>query len=316
MGQYQFVSTVVATKRPLTERVQLIELTAIDEWKLPPFEAGAHVDVHLPSGTIRQYSLCSDPAIRNRYRIAVLRDERGRGGSTEIIDQVRQGDLLSLSLPRNLFPLDLRAKETVLVAGGIGITPMMSMIPVLQRAGRDFKLYFCTRDRGDTPFLQELDHLIRTGDAVLHHDNGEPELAINFKDLISRHGKNTHYYCCGPAGFLDAYLDATADLPKELVHLERFLPPPIEIRPAFTLKLLKSERTFEVREGESIAEALSRNGVKIKTGCLAGICGLCRVPYVSGKVVHRDHLMSEEERTKMLTTCVSGCDSKELVVDI
>ena len=240
MPNNHFVSTILVKKRLLTERVHLLELTDVDEWKLPPFTPGAHVDVHLPSGAIRQYSLCSDPSIANRYQIAVLRDPNGRGGSREVADGLKEGDEVLLSLPRNLFPLDLTAGRTVLIAGGIGITPMMSMIPELLRQGRPFTLHYCTRSIDDTPFAEQLLPLAKQGKVIFYHDNGDPDRGLKFDELVSKQKSDCHYYCCGPVGFLDGYLAATSHLPTHFVHLERFTASKDIFQVAFTLRLQKS----------------------------------------------------------------------------
>ena len=316
MPNYDYVSTIVAGKHQLTDRIVSFELTDLDCWKLPPFQAGAHIDVHLPSGAVRQYSLCSDPAVSHRYQIAVLRSENGRGGSKEIVDNLNVGDELPVSLPRNLFPLDISGRHSVLIAGGIGITPMMSMIPVLLRNERPFELHFCTRDMRSTPFLQEISDLTKSGRGFLYHDDGESSRGLNFDKLIERGSIDTHYYCCGPSSFLDAFLVATKHLPQQQIHFERFSANLDPFQPAFALRLQKSGRTFEVGKGESVAAALQRNGIKIMIGCGAGICGLCRVPVLAGEVVHRDFKLTTDDRKSYMTSCVSGCMSDVLVLDL
>jgi ferredoxin len=177
-------------------------------------------------------------------------------------------------------------------------------------------LHYCSRSIDDTPFAEQLLPLAKQGKVILHHDNGDPDRGLKFDQLVAEQTSDSHYYGCGPAGFLDAYLDATSHLQEQFVHFERFTASKNIFQAAFTLKLQKSNRSIEVGKGESIVDALEREGVKVMTGCLAGACGLCRVPYLSGDVVHRDFRLTGEDRKRELTACVSGCNSAELVLDL
>ncbi len=205
-----------------TPNIRTFELVASGEGELPPFTAGAHVIVHLPGGYERQYSLSGDPENKTRYRLGVLKLEDGRGGSRIFHEQIKAGDCLHVSLPRNHFGLDQAAVHFRFIAGGIGLTPFLSMIPVLEREGRAFHLDICTRARDDTPFLDELDKLVEQGVASFHHDGGNPQNGLQVEDSLREVDPGLHIYCCGPLGLMKAVRKTSRHWPRDNIHFELF----------------------------------------------------------------------------------------------
>lgn len=316
------VSTVVRSVQPETDRIKVYDLMDSEDWELPPFTPGAHIDVYLPGGYVRQYSLCGDPADRHRYRVAVLREPVGRGGSAAFHEHVSKGTVLPVSLPRNRFPLSPDATRHIFIAGGIGITPFMSMIPVLRSEKRDFYLHVCTRRRDDTPFLALLDQLADRGLAEFHHDGGDPSRGLNLTRLLAQPRDGEHVYCCGPVGLMDAVRKATATWAPGRVRFESFstVAQDHPVQPsavAYVVELARSGRKIEVAAGETMLTALRRNGIAILSGCEMGNCSTCRVRYLAGEPEHRDFVLSPEERQQFLTSCVSGSrDGKPIVLDL
>ena len=220
-----FRPLLVSRAEPAAQGIQLFELRAEDGAELPPFTAGAHIKVKTPSGHTRQYSLSNDPEERDRYVIAVKREDQGRGGSMSMVDQVKAGDRIEVAEPENLFELDPRARSFILVAGGIGITPMLAMARSLLAAGeRKFKLYYLSRDAATTAFLDELAEPELKPHVVVHHDHGDPSRSYDLWPVLEKPGSLTgqHVYCCGPRGLMDAVRDMTGHWPGSAVHFESF----------------------------------------------------------------------------------------------
>ncbi len=205
-----------------TPMIRSFELAAPGGGELPAFTAGAHVIVHLPGGYERQYSLSGDPADASRYRLGILKLENGRGGSATFHREINPGDRLNVSMPRNHFGLDDAARHFRLIAGGIGLTPFMSMVPILKREMRVFHLDICTRAREDTPFLNELDQLVSEGVATFHHDGGNPENGLQVEDSLREVDLSRHVYCCGPMGLMKAVRKTSRHWPRDNIHFELF----------------------------------------------------------------------------------------------
>lgn len=205
-----------------TPSIRVYELAGSDGFELPPFTAGAHIIIHLPGGFERQYSLCADPADTRQYRLGVLKLENGRGGSRSFHDNVKTGDTLSVSHPRNHFSLDEEAEHFRFIAGGIGLTPFISMVPVLLRQDRAFHLDICTRTREETPFLDTLDKLVEQGMATFHHDGGNPQDGLAVEDSLRDIDTTCHVYCCGPMGLMKAVRKSSRHWPRNNIHFELF----------------------------------------------------------------------------------------------
>lgn len=307
----------------LADDINAFEFVNAESDTLPAFTPGSHIDVHLPDGTIRQYSLCNASTERHRYVIAVLRDPRGRGGSMAMHDVLRAGQIVTISTPRNHFALSNTATRHLFIAGGIGITPIMSMIAELQRRGEAFHLHYCARTPQRTAFTRELCGLVASGVASIHYDGGDPSKGLDLGSALSRNPDGTHLYYCGPAGLMDAIEAASAHWPRDTVHCERFSGSGTPVRSAdddpgqpFEVELARSNKRFTVHPDETIVDALKRHGVDVDTSCCEGYCGTCMTRYLSGDPLHRDSVLDEEDREEFIMICCSRAKSASLVLDL
>ncbi|QSN64399.1 MULTISPECIES: PDR/VanB family oxidoreductase [unclassified Caballeronia] len=300
------------------------ELTSPVGHELPPFEAGAHIDIHLSNGAIRQYSLCNSPADRTRYVIAVLKDENGRGGSRAVHEAIRAGDIVKISQPRNHFALASDATKVILIAGGIGVTPLKAMAHELEARGVDFEMHYCARSPSAAAFSDELKAMHAAGRLSYHFDDGLANNQLDLRALLSQPEPGTHVYYCGPAGFMSACAEAASHWPKGTVHFEHFKAPEQPKRaPAETestegceVTIASTGQVLHVAPDQSLCDALSEAGVDVPTSCCAGLCATCKVRYLEGEVEHNDFILSDEEREEFLTVCVSRPVSKTLVLDL
>ncbi len=285
---------------------------------LPAFEAGAHLRVRTPGGFERKYSLANAPADRQSYEIAVLREGDGRGGSADLVDHLRCGDLLDVSEPRNDFSLAKSAAGYLFIAGGIGITPILSMIRHLASEGEArFKLVYLTRSVAQTAFARVLSEPALAARVTVHHDGGDPEEAFDLWPLLERPG-GRHLYCCGPAGLMSAVRDMTGHWPASSVHFEAFADATASrtTDEAFFVQLARSGARLEVPPGVSILEAMRAAGHDCPSSCESGSCGTCRTELLDGEVDHRDFVLAGEERTTHIMICVSrAATGSDLVID-
>jgi len=288
-------------------------------------EPGAHVDVHLPQGLVRQYSLLN-AGERHRYVIAVGLDARSRGGSAYVHGGLRPGERLMLGVPRNNFALDGSRAPAVLLAGGIGITPLWSMAQQLQRQGRRWTLYCCARSAEHAAFVQQARALAQAGSVgcVHTHFNAEAGGApIDIDALLGRHAPDSHFYCCGPAPMLDAFVAATGrrGIAQAQLHVERFSASPTGQEQAgeeaFEV-VLNSGAVHRVPPRQSILDVLLQAGESLPHSCKQGICGSCETAVLQGEPLHRDALLSPAERAsnRTMMICVSRARSGRLVLDI
>ena len=310
------VKTVVAGIEEAGPGVKLFTLVDPDRWELPPFKPGAHIDLHLPNGLVRTYSLCNEPADNARYVIAVKRESEGRGGSRVLHDEISIDDVIGVSLPRGGLEPGADIARHVFVAGGIGGTPFLSMARHLVQTGDgDFVLHLIVRE--EVPLAAHLAPLIDAGRVVVHRTSrtGRPELA----SLVGEAGAQTLVACCGPESMIDDFERVTAAWPAANVHVERFVAPRPVIDPEakpFTLSLARTGIEIQVRAGQTMLAALQEGGVDIATSCCGGICGACKVGWIEGKPVHRDRILSPYERERYLMVCVAGSDADRLVLDL
>lgn len=297
------------------------ELGKPDGSALPGFSAGSHIDVQVPGGLTRQYSLCNDAAEQHRYRIAVLRDPNSRGGSSTMHDHVHEGDTLLISEPRNHFPL-VHGERALLFAGGIGVTPLLCMAQRLSTIGADFTLHYCTRSAERTAFREEIAASPWKDRVKFHLDDGPPSQKLQLDRVIAKPEPGTHLYICGPTGFID-WMVKTADSfgwPKDQVHLEYFGAAAQDTggdRP-FQVRIASSGAVVEVAARQTIVQALQQHGIEILTSCEQGVCGTCITRVLQGECDHRDLYFTDEEKAKhdQFTPCCSRAKSAVLVLDL
>ncbi|HZP87907.1 MAG TPA: PDR/VanB family oxidoreductase [Burkholderiales bacterium] len=292
------------------------DLVAADRRPLKPFPPGAHIDVHVPNGLVRQYSLCGDPRDTSRYTIAVKRELAGRGGSRSMHEDVEEGTPLGILDPRNHFPLAQDAAHSLFIAGGIGITPICAMIRNLHAEGRSWELHYCARSAAHAAFYPEL---VALGDKRVTPWFSEQPL-LDPRTLLREVSPGTHVYCCGPSGLMTAVKDAAYHWPQDHIHFEYFAAPAHTEAPnrAFMVELRKSGLVFEVAPECTLLQAVREHGIDVASSCEEGVCGTCETRVLEGECQHRDVLLSEAERaanTSMMI-CVSRAMSPRIVLDL
>jgi cytochrome P450/ferredoxin-NADP reductase len=316
--QPDWLEVRVAERHQAATDIVSLRLEAADGSALPPFGPGDHIDVRIRSGLVRQYSLAGRPGADSAYRLGVLLDPKSRGGSVAIHEEFAAGKTLRIGRPRSNFPLNTSARHSILFAGGIGITPMLSMAHALFDAGASFELHYCGRSQNRLAFTPEL---ARFGAAVhLHLDDGPPEQRLAIDTVLARPEVGAHVYCCGPNGFMDFVVAAADRLgwANENVHLERFGAEVNTDGAAFQVTAAKSGVTFDVQPGETIAEKLLENGVEVPMSCQSGVCGTCVTRVVDGMPDHRDMVLTDQEKARgdRIALCCSRSKTKKLVLEI
>jgi vanillate O-demethylase ferredoxin subunit len=300
------------------ESINLFELRQLDGRDVPSFTAGAHIDVFLPNGMIRQYSITNAETDRQHYLLGVKFEASGRGGSRCLHDEVRVGSVLKVGMPRNNFPLIEEATTSVFVAGGIGITPIHSMIAKLQALGRSWRLHYAVRKREQALLLASFAPADDRLD--LHIDCEHGGAILDVAAIIAAAPHDAHLYCCGPAPMLAAFEAACVDRTPARVHIERFSAPDnlAATGGAYEVELLKSKRTIAVEAGQTLLQALRAAGVKVRTSCEQGICGTCETRVLAGIPDHRDMILSDAEKAtnEMMMVCCGGSLSPTLVLDL
>ena len=311
----------IASVRREAEGIHSLEFRALDNSILPAFTAGSHIDLMLAPGLTRSYSLSNDPCERDRYVVSVNKDPESRGGSRHVHERLRVGDVLKISPPRNNFQLDETAEHTVLVAGGIGITPLKAMISRLNSIGLSWQLFYATKTRATTAFLDELRHLedLQPGH-IQFHCSAEPKgTRLDIEAVVSASPASSHFYCCGPQSMIAAFEEATAALPRSRVHAEYFVARGrAAIDGGFKITLHRSQRSIEVRPGSTILDSLLAAHVNVPYSCKEGLCGSCKVRVIEGVPDHRDLVLSPEEhaRNDQMMVCCSGSKTSSLVLDL
>lgn len=307
---------VVAEREEVCDGVVALVLRRPDGGRLPDWAPGSHIDLALPTGLTRQYSLCGDRWDAHSYRIGVLREPAGRGGSAYVHDRLRPGDRVGVSAPRNNFPL-VPAESYLFVAGGIGIAPLLPMIQQAAMLGSDWSLLYGGRQRSSMAFLEELAY---HGDRVHVVPQDEYGL-LDLSAWLSRPRPGTRVYCCGPAPLIEAVEEATLGWPAHSLHTERFTPSelgaPVRAE-AFDVELRRSGRTVTVTPAESVLEAVRRAGGTVLSSCEQGTCGTCETVVLDGRPDHRDSILSDHEREAgdRMFLCVSRSRTDRLTLDL
>ncbi len=311
----------IASIRGEAEGVRSLELRALDDGTLPAFTAGSHIDVRLADGLTRCYSLVNDPRERDRYVISVNKDPGSRGGSKHVHETLRVGDRLIIGPPHNNFQLDETAAHTVLIAGGIGITPLKCMISRLDGIGRSWTLFYAAKSRATTAFLEELQRIegLRPGRIHFHFSAESQGARLDLAAIVADAPGSSHFYCCGPPSMTAAFEAAAAALPRSRVHTEHFAAKGgAAVDGGFSIVLERSRRTLEVRRGNTILETLLAAGVGVPYSCKEGVCGSCKVRVLKGLPDHRDLKLSPEQhaRNDQMMVCCSGSRTPMIVLDL
>lgn len=318
-------------KKPLTLRVNSVaeetgdikryELVATTPGDLPAFTAGAHIDIITADQARRSYSLANSPSERHRYVIAVLREAAGRGGSVWIHDHVREGDILSATEPLNNFELAEDASEHVMIAGGIGITPILAMGHRSREIGARAHLHYCTRSPEKTAFRKEVAEVF--ANITMYHDGGDASKGIKLGEVLKNRAAGAHLYICGPTGLIEAAQKAAVHWPESAVHVEHFKPTEKSLPAAgnqpFEIVLSRSKLTLTVPPDRTILEVVRAAGINAESSCEAGICSTCETGLISGKADHRDDILTTADKTanRKIMICVSRAQPGEtLVIDL
>jgi ferredoxin-NADP reductase len=296
--------------------VHLFEFAPRDGGRaLAPSAPGAHVDLHLPNGMVRQYSLLNPGDARGTMLLGIKREEKGRGGSRFIFDSLKVSDTVRIGAPRNHFPLHGEASHTVLVAGGIGITPIIAMKEELGARGRSWEMHYACRNRAEMPFADAL-----AGDSRINlHVDDEAGRLLDIGALVASAPAEAHFYCCGPSPMVAAFKVATGARSPANIHIEHFsAQATAQLGHGFTLELARTGRVLTVADGQTILEALTEAGISVRSSCRGGVCGACETRVIAGIPDHRDSILTDEERAANETVmiCCAGSRSEHLVLDI
>ena len=301
----------------IADGIHILEFRDAGRQPLPEFSAGAHIAIQAPNGLLRKYSLCNDPAERDRYLVAIKREANGRGGSCNLIDNTKAGDELMVAPPVNDFGLPPRAQDFLFIAGGIGITPIMAMIREVLRQGKRFRLFYCSRSPETTAFLDELSAPEFKDQVTIHYDQGDPARSLDLKPVLAERKNREHLYSCGPRPLMEAVRAMTDHWSSTAVHFEAFSEAETH-KPTdkpFKLRLARSGEVLDVPTTKTILEVLRDRGLEVPSSCETGTCGTCRTKLVAGEADHRDLVLAEHERADTIMICVSRAKSDEITID-
>ncbi|MDV5373163.1 PDR/VanB family oxidoreductase [Enterobacter hormaechei] len=313
------LETRVHTIRYEAEGILSLELRSVDGTSLPEYSPGSHIDLHLSNGLIRSYSLFKPSGKEQGYVVGILRDRQSRGGSAWIHDNLRVGALLTISAPRNNFPLAEESAHSVLVAGGIGITPILCMLSYLTKQSRSVELIYCARSRQEAAFIQEIEQF---NCPITWHFDDEKQAPPDFTLYLNNKPVTSHFYCCGPSAMINSFEDACEKHGYSNIHVERFSAKPAgeghELSQGYMVELSRSGKMLTVSAGQSLLDVILASGCIVNCSCREGICGSCEIAVIDGVVDHRDSILSNSERAanKTMMVCVSGCKSGKLVLDL
>lgn len=298
----------ITHKRVVAQGIVSLELRDPQRRPLPAFTAGAHIDVHITPQLTRQYSLCNAPGETDHYLLGVLLEPNSRGGSAAMHQRYAQGDTITVGVPRNNFPL-APARRTLLFAGGIGITPMLSMAEALWAAGDDFGFAYCARSAAHAAFADRLQTAPWAARTRLHLDDGPPDQRLQMARLKDEDPASTHLYVCGPKGFIEHVCQAARahGWPEAHIHVEHFSAVQPADAAALTVRIASTGQAIVIPADQSITTALERQGVCIPVSCEQGICGTCVTRVISGEIEHHDSYFSDAERARgdQMTPCCS-----------
>ncbi|HDG7212676.1 PDR/VanB family oxidoreductase [Acinetobacter nosocomialis] len=299
--------------------IAVMEFESATSATLPKVEAGAHIDVHLPNGMVRQYSLCQNPNDEGKFRLGILRDPESRGGSISAFDEIKDGMQIQVSEPKNLFPL-LKAKHSVLIGGGIGITPLITMAYQLAHEGASFELHYCGASPEKCAFVDEIKNGVLAQYTTFHFKSEGASHRAFFESAIKDIDSESHIYTCGPVGFMDWVINlaTTHDFPEQQIHKEYFQVETDTSGDSFEVVAERSGKIIMVEAGETILQALAKEGIEIEMSCEQGVCGTCMCDVIEGEPDHRDVYFTDEEKAsnEQILVCCSRSKTPRLVLDI
>ncbi|MHC3125357.1 PDR/VanB family oxidoreductase [Acinetobacter sp. GN11] len=299
--------------------IAVMEFESATSATLPKVEAGAHIDVHLPNGMVRQYSLCQNPNDEGKFRLGILRDPESRGGSVSAFDEIKDGMQIQVSEPKNLFPL-LKAKHSVLIGGGIGITPLITMAYQLASEGTSFELHYCGASPENCAFVDEIKNGELAKYTTFHFKSEGASHRAFFESAIKDINSESHIYTCGPVGFMDWVINlaTTHDFPEQQIHKEYFQVETDTSGDSFEVVAERSGKIIMVEAGETILQALAKEGIDIEMSCEQGVCGTCMCDVIEGEPDHRDVYFTDEEKAsnEQILVCCSRSKTPRLVLDI
>jgi ferredoxin-NADP reductase len=309
----------VRRREVLADGVVALTLTDPGAADLPEWTAGAHIDLIMGEGLTRQYSLCGRTSERSEWVVGVLLDPDSRGGSKFVHEQLKEGSSVRVRGPRNAFPM-VGSPRYQFIAGGIGITPILTMIEAADAGGADWHLLYGGKQRASMAFLDKLEPF---GDRVTVSPRDERQGRLDLDSVLAEPREDTLVYCCGPEGLLDAVENACRPWPEDSLHIERFAPKALEEPPAgaldmFEVECQRSGVTVAVPADRSIYEVVEEAGVDVLGSCMEGVCGTCECDVIDGEPDHRDSVLSEAERARgdTIMVCVSRSRSERLVLDV
>ncbi|MGI4855900.1 MAG: cytochrome P450/oxidoreductase [Janthinobacterium lividum] len=310
----------IASRTTEADGIVSLELVSPDGTPLPRFTAGSHIDIKLANGIVRQYSLSNDPDATSSYRIAVLRETASRGGSAAVHQELTVGKTLHIGLPRNLFTLEESAPASVLIAGGIGITPLLSMAYRLHALAAPMSLHYASRSRSRAAFLEELRRAPFASNVFSHFDDDAGAPRLDVRAILRAAAPQAHLYCCGPRGFIDHVSAAARELNwgEDRIHVEHFAGTPLLEGAPFDVVAARSGVTLHVPSDKTILEVLTNAGINVASSCHSGVCSTCTTRVLDGVPDHRDMVLSPEERNgnRLITVCCSRSKTQQLVLDI
>ena len=304
-----------------TDLIRRIELVSNDDNPLPEFTAGAHVDIPTSSGQGKSYSLAGDPADTSRYTLGILKEVDGDGGSVWMHESVKEGMILKTSTPLNTFPLAEDAAEYILIAGGIGITPLLSMGYELRQKGAKFHLHYCTKSIAETAFVKEVKQVFGK-QVTFYHDGGDPLRGIKLEDVIGKRPEGAYLYLCGPVGLMDAARGAAKEWPADTVQFEYFRNPEASLEnenQPFDIFLTRRGEGLHVPADKTILDMLRLVGINHPSSCEEGCCGTCSTRMVSGKADHRDTVLNDQQKAaneKIMVCCSRAIEGETLLLDL
>lgn len=318
MPQPDFVAEV-KRKWPIAKDTYAYELVGADGTTLPPFEAGAHIDIVAGQNLTRQYSIANNPADSNRYILGILKTPNPDGVSTALCDRVEVGSRLRLAGPRNHFPLREDAPFSLLIGGGIGITPMLAMAHRLNDLGQPFALHFFARNESSAPFHNEIGDMPFADEVTTYFDETDGNPRLNLQKILLNAQTGAHVYTCGPGGFMNTVIDlCTKVMPEDQIHKEYFeLAEQRIVNTAFEIEIKSTGQVLTVPEDRAVIDILQEHGFFIQRNCPKGVCGACARQVIAGEIDHRDSVLPEMARDQgYMLLCVSRAKSERLVLDL